>query len=498
MNIEILIVFIAGFLFRSFFIIKFGWFGVDSFRNLYLGDLIRTNGQITPGISRFPGEKNSAYLPGLPAFISLFPRESHYYLQLLSPAVDVINGLILWWLISKNVDSNAARLTGVLIYILSPLLIYQTVSLTARPFANFFLSISFLSLHFYFVNGSFVLIITAMVFSGIIYLFNRVTVQSMIVVLVTIAFSLKTFTPIWVMAGGLVFSLIISKGSSWKLIITHGKLIKYFFQTGSIYERKVRVTKGKILFKWFPFIVFAPVLYFLDISDPIVTYFLVWFIAVLIISIFWIGGRGHFHLTNGILPYSFLLSVLIDQKLNYELQFYIVGVSISMILVVIFLMFSRGIKKYLGHKFSGYIVNDNLMNCFNALNQVASSDETILPIPMRLGLSSLYYTKLNVLASSGSSVSAIKYGLENLLPYNFSNLDLSRIIDSYRPNYILIQKDYVNFSLLTAPIEKDYLKIIKDNNDCMLVKITNYENLIELLIASSGLSKNNYRPMGYK
>jgi hypothetical protein len=498
MNYELLVIFVAGFLLRSYFIIKYGWFGVDSFRNLYLGDLIRYSRQVVPGISRFPGEKKSTYLPGLPLIISLFPRWTHHYIQLLSPMFDIINGLLLWWLLPQYVYSTTAQYIGVLVYVLSPLLIYQSVSLTARPFANFFLSIALLGIHFYTVNGGLVLIVISMVFSGLIYLFNRVTVQSMIVILIGLVFFLKSLVPVWVFAGGLIFSLIISRGASWELITTHLKLIQYFFQTGSIYERKVRITKAKILLKWFPLIIFTPGLYFINTNDPIIVFCLVWFLAVLVISIFWIGGRGHFHLTNGILPFSFLISVLIDQNINYDLKYIIIGLSLLMAALVIILMFSRDIQSYLGNKFNGYIINGNLIGCFDVLNRIASNDEAILPIPMRLGLASLYFTKINILASSGSSVSAIKYGLENLLPYNFSNLDLSRVIDHYRPQYILIQKDYVHYSLLNNPIQNGSLKLIEDNSDCMLLQIVNYVYLNEYFAASSGLSKDNYSPMGYK
>ena len=141
---EVGLIFISGFLVRAIFIIKYQWFGSDTFRNFRHGKEIKLYGQIPPRSPKVIGDINYGFhLYFLLYLISFLNNRYHQKkFQYISPVFDILTALLGYLFLSVHFKNIYIPPIAISIYLFSPILIYQSVSLNARQLANFFATIS--------------------------------------------------------------------------------------------------------------------------------------------------------------------------------------------------------------------------------------------------------------------------------------------------------------------------------------------------------------------
>lgn len=480
---------------RSYFIIQFGWFGVDSFRNLLYAQQIRQSKHRILKCERVPFDSDH-YLPGLPWILSWFPPRTHKNLQFASPLFDILNLVLMLGFGSVFLHLSQAQLFfAAVFYVLMPLLIYQSCSLNARPVANLIFSIAVLAQIIFLRDGGGIFFLVSIIFAAGLPFLNRVSVQSYVAFVIGLSAFYSTIWPILSILLSFLICALIVPPYGLNLLKEHVKLTRYFFRRGSIYEGVLKITSPRLLIVWMPSVLFLLVAPFCDV--PLIL--LVWSWSILLISLFWIGGRGHFHLTNSAIPLSLLsgsitVEILAEIGIDSYLSLYLI--SALFCLFVIALYVSPQIKTYFRKNYDTYILCSRLDSIYTELSNL-SPNGYILPIPGRLGLSILYRTNSKVLIGLGSGLESIKHDLKNLLPYKFSNLELSQIINKFSVRMLLVHTSFINIESLKTLENSGGLNIIKSAGNYILYSISDklekeltQDTLLQICL-------NKYKPIGY-
>ena len=110
-----------------------------------------------------------------------------------------------------------------------------------------------------------------------------------------------------------------------------------------------------------------------------------WFIGILFISIFWVGGRGYFHFTNGMIPLSIFSGIVIYDFLVYlgiDIKLFAFFLTCFLTIIIIFIYKSKVINDFLKEKIKTYIITDDLIDVFKQIDKI-NNDRYVLPIPQR-------------------------------------------------------------------------------------------------------------------
>ena len=124
--------------------------------------------------------------------------------------------------------------------------------------ANFLFTLSIFSLIIFLNNHLLVYFFFSVMFSFFIVFFNRITVQSYVVVCLVFSIYLKSLIPLVALFLTFTLTLIYKYPYGKNLLLAHYELIKYFFKEGSIYERKLKTTSLKSILIWVPSVFFLP------------------------------------------------------------------------------------------------------------------------------------------------------------------------------------------------------------------------------------------------
>lgn len=503
LNIEIIIIFIFGFLIRSIFILKYGWFGSDTFRNYRHGKEIDLLGEIPQKSPRVIGDINYGYPPLLPYIISFVSKKHHKGLQYLSPLFDILSSILGYIFLSHATGNYYISIIAISVYLFSPILVYQSVSLNTRQIASFFATIS---IYFLYLSISketnvevFVLSIISALFASLIPLLNRVTLQSLYVTILGVSFYYSSFTPLIIIPLSILFSIIITNGYIIKSFIEHYRIIK------AHYLVKTDVYSFFALFisviKWFPFIIIFPLILQNIGTSEVESFSLAWLISILIISFFWIFGRGWFHITNGVLPFCFLLGYMLKEyQINiefYKVFLHVFSVSCLVGCVALITLFKKIPKKILSI-FKDYSVDNDLMKCFNFLNEKLNEEALLFCIPSRGHLvnGAGYFTNSKILDGGGKSPESHEFGIKELFAFDMTNKNFVKILIKFDFKYLILQKKYVNVDVAEELIIKNTMILHVDTKGYFLLEIIDAEKLIYLLPSFRDLSKNIYKLMG--
>ena len=96
----VLIIF-SAFIFRSFFIIKYKWFGSDTFRNFRHAKEIKSVGKIPNQSPQLIGDINYGFPPLLAYLLSLVDKKYYQKSQYLSPIFDILSAILGYLFIYK-------------------------------------------------------------------------------------------------------------------------------------------------------------------------------------------------------------------------------------------------------------------------------------------------------------------------------------------------------------------------------------------------------------
>ena len=98
-----IVIFLSAFIFRSFFIIKYKWFGSDTFRNFRHAKEIKSLGKIPNQSPQLIGDINYGFPPLLAYLLSFIDKKYYQKSQYLSPAFDILSAILGYLFIYKIV-----------------------------------------------------------------------------------------------------------------------------------------------------------------------------------------------------------------------------------------------------------------------------------------------------------------------------------------------------------------------------------------------------------
>lgn len=161
---------------RTWLILRYGWVGSDTYYHLIVGGLLRIRRRWPLRHDRFIRPEVVDYPPLLPLLSAIWPRKHLRQLQYLGPGSDfgtlLAVGVIALWL-----DGVWAASIAMMVYASTPYTFDMAYSLSPRPLANLFMTLSLGALLLVDELGV-PAVVAAGLFGGLVLLTHRLTTQS--------------------------------------------------------------------------------------------------------------------------------------------------------------------------------------------------------------------------------------------------------------------------------------------------------------------------------
>jgi hypothetical protein len=390
------------FVLRSLLLFRHRWVGVDTFYHLYEARSIRER-STEQFRRRFYLAEDYAYPPLLHYILSRF--DDHWRLQFLGPIADTASAAMLA-LLFVALDRPSLVPLGLTLYAFTPYLLEAASSISPRPFANFFLSGSMLSLLAFFLYHNWGSMLFSMLFAGLVLLTQKLASQSLLVSLVALALFFASWAPILVLAGGLLISLVLTRGGYIRVLQAHFETLRMRARVGDDYGRHL-FDPVQALFN-FPLLVFAPlgIFYGAALGGVGFTFVNAWSFSVVVLAIVWPFGEGFRHLMNAWTPYVVL--IVCWSIGNLALQVLLIAVASSLSLAKLVRM-SRNVT---------FIVPEEMPEAGHYIDGHAQLEDLILCVPKEISYAMLYFTRHGrVLAGSGGDPKGAEFNVAVLRKY---------------------------------------------------------------------------------
>lgn len=461
------------------------YFGVDVWRNLSIVDYIRKNKRLPQYLPKYMLKGPFDYPPFLNIILALFPKKFlEDYQGFISPFFDAINNLIVFivtYMLTKNLS---IAIFAQLIYIVSPMMVIENASLTARSLGNLLFSLAFLSTIFYSINHSLFLFIFAIFFTTLL-LFSQ-KMASQVLFFISFLFSVLEGNFIYLVIFGLsvILAILLSRGFYLKVLAGHLSVLKYFRMIiKNRYAHQIRgiipPSKNRDFIEMLKALIREHPLFALIVSCPFITMgflvslwillypknsFLIHYTRLSLVSYkfaLWLAilyclgiitaqikpfqflGEGMKYLMYAGLPSSFILSIitfdLVTRKGNLIFLFLIICIMLITLFQIFFIQ-NRG------------IINDRTRTVTSSLRRIMnflqsqSKEVRLATIPFSLADAVAYFTKSNILSSDSAHVLASNP--DYLDYYPVLRRPLEEILNKHNINYLLIDRNYVNLEEL--------------------------------------------------
>ncbi len=236
----------------------------------------------------------------------------------LSIVLDAITMSILYFFIRSNSSIEIALFTTLLFFI-SPFIVKQGSTLSARPFGLLLASTSVLLTTLPFPWNWSALVPIAMTL-----LAHRLSTQTLFVVYVGLSFLDIQFPLIFI--AGFIFAVIVTKGMYIEILRAHvSAILTYYKQKGYPNDRVVGVLFTPAFFGYLLYLIFfiaqsyysnpisiggfiIPELLSFNILFELVM--IIWASACFLLLIFWVAGESYKHLSIAAGPFAYLTSLL--------------------------------------------------------------------------------------------------------------------------------------------------------------------------------------------
>ncbi len=474
--------FIVMFFLRAMFILKFGWFGTDTFYFLTIARKIRKYRRIPKKIEEVAVE-NDYTLPVLfPAFLAIFKPKSHKKLQLLGPAIEAIIGLILVIFCFYLTDNIFIASIAGLIYLLCPISFYQSVNLNYRVFGNLWLSISLILLYMYFSSNDYVFLILSIIFLTLVFLSHKLATQNIVIILILLSIVFLSVIPVLCILVATGMAILFSEGFFTEQIKDHIKLQIHFFEHGNPICG-IKFHNPLQVIYWFPFVLLLPFVLLNITLTSANKFFLVWFLSMLIMTIFWLWGCEIHHLTYAVFPFSVLLSLAVSEN-NNIFGFDIVQLSSYILLIISLLIFgflliafyrSEKIFGKYWYKFRSYSISGRHIRAFKFARGKLNRHGIIFSVPARYNYALMYFTGMKILGGQASSRNVKRTTLELPL-FDWDNRKLSEIILAKCPfRYLFLDMDYLNRDAIDELVKRKAIKMIYSDDPLYFAEIIDIE-----------------------
>lgn len=418
------------------------WLGKDSFYHLIVARYIREKKKLPETIDSFILKEDYNYPPLLHFILSLFNEEYDQNLQYITPIFDIVTGLVIFGCFYYLFNFWVA-LISLIIYILTPITLDNSISLSPRGLANTFFVGALSSLLLYLISYNLIFLLLSILLASIVYITHRLTTQALWIVLVSLTMFLPSIYPLLVLFLALILAIIITKGFYIKSLKGHFTFIKRMYK--SVIDPKKRdEVKAKIpnpitMFFNMPYLIFFPLFFIISFNIDIKYQFIcMWGLCVTFMAIFWFLGEGYRHIYLAVVPYALYISLWVNSSPvwlnNYKLEIF--GFFIVISLIFILLKFYR-IEK---DDTLNMTINEDFIKCCKFIAKNKNPDDIILCLPLDYTYQAAYFTNGIMLQGSGGEGKGLEF---NLYLHNKVNKnEVQDIINEYNPNWVLNTSNY--------------------------------------------------------
>ena len=295
-------------------------------------------------------------------FLSFFDERRYQKLQILSPVVDILTGIAIFIFCYAYINFLIAIISTTL-YVVTPFVLDNAYSFNPRSFANLFFVLTVFSC----INTVLFNSITWLCVSVIFLCISPPAAQTDNTMPLPYSGHTRYRSAISTSENHLLLSIvaaiIVTKGFYLNVLWGHLAFISEFghkaFNDKYQDERPALFPDPKqLLFNMPIFLVLLLVVFYpLNLQDPYVYSFLMWALALTLLSIIWVFGEGIRHMICSVWSFSILTALVVT---SYHLY------SVFLILMVVSIFFSL-YKIYLWEKYphiSG-ITTKNMLRAFD-------------------------------------------------------------------------------------------------------------------------------------
>ena len=471
------------------------YFGVDVWTRLLEIDHVKKTGHKIPGkiTKGFIIDGTFDYPIIFPWIFSFFPKKNLLKFQgFVSPFFDALQNVLVFFIELSLTHSIPVSLVSQIVYTLIPMIPVENSYLTPRSLGYLMFTLSFYPLLLFYNSSEPKYLVTAVVFTTLLYLTHRFALQSFIFICVFFAIFTQSYIFLAVPIIGFVLAIFITKG--YYLRVVKGHLYNIYFWTKNYQYRFSHQIYGLALRKkldWVGMIYlllseFSPI--FLIITDVwVISSFLYFFyflsgsnieiqssmyflMSLWVIFFYVLGsvilrvkmlipiGEGQRYLEMATVPVSVLSSVLLFHFYN----------SYGFIAIFIFVVIALGnLSMILFIQIKGIIKDKNrsltheLLDLFAYVNKLPGTPR-IMCIPHQITTMTVYHTKADIL------VNADNKGLMEIMQfYPILKVPIEELKMKYRLDYLILKESFAKLNEIN--LKKS--KIIYNSKGMLLIKL---------------------------
>jgi len=411
------------------------WLGKDSFYHLIVARYVRKEKKLPETIDSFVFKEDYNYPPLLHLILSLFNEKYDQKLQFITPIFDIVTGLVIFGCFYYLFNYSVALLILV-IYILTPITLDNSISLSPRGIANTFFVGSLLSLLLYLTSYNLIFLLLAVFLASLVYITHRLTTQALWFVLISLTIFLHSIYPLLVLFLAIILAIVITKGFYIKSLKGHYTFIKLMYKSvidpKKLDEVKAKIPNPIIMFFNMPYLICLPLFFIVTLSNNIEYKFIfIWGLSVTFIAIFWFLGEGYRHIYLAVVPYAVYISLWVN---SYKLEILSFLIVISVIFIILKLYRIENNNKL------HMTINEDFINCCKYIAKNKNPKDVILCLPLDYTYQVAYFTNGIMLQGSGGEGKGLEFNL--YLHSKVNNNEIQDIIDRYNPRWVLDTSNY--------------------------------------------------------
>lgn len=419
-------IFVLGFINRAFHLFRHPWVGKDTFSHLWLAREIRDTGRLPKQLWGHPYPQPYDLPPFPHIFLAMWPVSFHRGLQYLAPLLDVVSGLMILAGCFAAFGPEVA-VVALALYFFSPMGRDNYYSLSPRAFGNTFLIASLFSLFIFYETAWPPVLIFASLFCALVFLTHRLTLQSLVGVLIGLTVVLRSPAPAMVLAMGFVMAFVFTKGYLMKTLKGHFEFVATVAK--SMKDPKIRSAQPAkfpnplhLLFN-LPVLILLPWFFFLD-TGLNTSFFLIWAVSLVVLSLVWVLGEGYRHLANAVAPLSILTAVWVVHNSAYLVLWAFLAAS---------LLFTA-VKIWRLEKENTSFISGPLVEAFIWLKGHCQPEDMVLCLPFDIFQALFYFAGCNVLQAGGAQGMLFN---RSVLYEKVKNGKIQELVDEYNVGWVL-------------------------------------------------------------
>lgn len=404
-DILFLTIILAGLFARIFPIVRFDIRSVDNYYHLLAARQIWKEKRIPRKLEHFLFSGTYSYPPLLHLILAPIGARLGTGREkvglVLAPIADIVSAVILYFFV-ESVLGEPIALIATLMYVITPILVIESLSITPRTLGALFLNLFIMIAFLYSYNHNYWLVVPAILSVAIILLTHKMAAQSLFFVSVAssamflvVDLSISAFVSLSVILGFFI-TLFFSRGFYRKVLRGHKAMLRYHFKHGNYKGEKKFGNPLQILQRW-PWLMLFPLIIAISYSQPPIIEVplvpLVWGSAFLALTMLWRYGDNYRYLVYGIAPLAIVFAVFTSSLLD-SWRWTIIGISIALCTLRLSYFFSR-------KSMVDSIVTEDLLDCLSYIKN-QESYQSFGCVPVSINYPSAFYADKAVLGAEAA------------------------------------------------------------------------------------------------